>query len=45
MTDTPNNQPKWFTLSPEQIAKELQVDPAKGLNSAEASQRLQKYAR
>src|SRR4030067_497057 len=43
MADTPNNQPKWFTITPEVVAKELGVDPAKGLSSAEAQQRLQKY--
>ncbi len=43
MTDSVENQPKWFTLSSEAVAKELQVDPAKGLSSAEAQQRLQKY--
>ena len=45
MTETTENQKKWFTLTPEQVAKELQVDPAKGLSSAEAKQRAQKYGR
>jgi P-type Ca2+ transporter type 2C len=45
MTDTTENQKKWFTLSAEEVAKELQVDPAKGLSSAEAKQRAQKYGR
>jgi Ca2+-transporting ATPase len=44
MAETPTNQ-KWFTLNAEAVAKELQVDPAKGLSSAEAQQRLQKYGR
>jgi P-type Ca2+ transporter type 2C len=44
MADT-SNQPKWYTLSPEAVAKELGVDPAKGLSSAEAQQRLTKYGR
>ncbi len=43
MTDTPENQPKWYTLTPEAVAKELGVDPAKGLSASEAQQRLQKY--
>jgi Ca2+-transporting ATPase len=43
MTETSENQKKWFTLTTEQVAKELQVDPAKGLSSAEAKQRQQKY--
>ena len=37
------NQPKWYGLTAEEIAKQLQVDPAKGLNAAEAQSRLQKY--
>jgi P-type Ca2+ transporter type 2C len=45
MADTSNNQKKWFTLSSEQVAKELGVDPAKGLSKAEAASRLQKYGR
>ncbi len=43
MADTSNNQPKWYTLSAEAVAKDLQVDPARGLTSTEAQQRLQKY--
>jgi P-type Ca2+ transporter type 2C len=43
MTENPENQPKWYTLSPEEVGKHLQVDPAKGLSSAEAQQRMQKY--
>ena len=45
MTETTENQKKWFTLTAETVAKELQVDPAKGLSSAEAKQRAQKYGR
>ena len=45
MAETTENQPKWYTLTPEAVAKELQVDPAKGLSTAEAQQRLQKYGR
>ena len=41
--DKPESQPKWFTLSPEEVGKQLQVDPAKGLSAAEVQQRLQKY--
>jgi P-type Ca2+ transporter type 2C len=40
-----NAQPKWYTLSPEAVAQQLKVDPAKGLSSAEAQQRLQQYGR
>jgi P-type Ca2+ transporter type 2C len=37
------NQPKWYSMTAEQVAKELQVDLSKGLSQAEAAQRLQKY--
>jgi P-type Ca2+ transporter type 2C len=43
MADTTETQPKWYTLSSEAVAKELQVDPAKGLSAAEVKQRQQKY--
>jgi Ca2+-transporting ATPase len=43
MTDTTGNQPNWYTLTPEAVGKELQVDPAKGLSAAEAQQRLGKF--
>ena len=43
MADTSDSQPKWYALTPEAVAKELQVDMAKGLSAAEASQRQQKY--
>ena len=43
MTDTPVNQPKWYTLPAQAVAEQLQVDPAKGLSAAETQQRLQKY--
>ena len=45
MAEITENQPKWYTLSAEAAAKELQVDPAQGLSKAEAQQRLQKYGR
>jgi P-type Ca2+ transporter type 2C len=45
MAETSNNQKKWYTLPSEQVAKELGVDPAKGLSKAEAASRLQKYGR
>jgi P-type Ca2+ transporter type 2C len=38
-------QPKWYTLPPDVVAQELKVDPAKGLSTAEAQQRLQQYGR
>jgi len=43
MADTKESQPKWYTMTPEAIGKELGVDPAKGLSAAEAKARLQKY--
>jgi P-type Ca2+ transporter type 2C len=43
MADTAKSQTKWFTLSPEEVGKQLQVDRTKGLSAAEAQQRLQKY--
>ena len=43
MPDTTNTQKKWFTLTSEQVAKELGVDPPKGLSKAEVQSRQQKY--
>ena len=37
------NDKNWYALSAEDVARELSVDPAKGLSTAEAQQRLQKY--
>jgi Ca2+-transporting ATPase len=42
MTDS-MDKTKWYTLSTEDVAKQLQVDPAKGLSSDEAKSRQQKY--
>ena len=43
MSQPESSQPKWYGLTVEAAAKQLQVDPAKGLSAAEAQQRLQKY--
>src|SRR3974390_1895857 len=43
MSETPANQTKWYALTAEDAAKQLQVDAAKGLSAAEAQTRLQKY--
>jgi Ca2+-transporting ATPase len=43
MAEPSENQPKWYTIPAEAVAKQLQIDPAKGLSAAEAQQRLQKY--
>ena len=36
MPETTGNQQKWFTKTPEEIGKEINVDPQKGLSAAEA---------
>ncbi len=38
-----DKQMNWYTMTPEEVGKQLQVDPAKGLSVAEAKQRQQKY--
>ncbi len=43
MAATSKEQPKWYSLTPDAVAQDLQVDPEKGLSAAEAQQRLQKY--
>ena len=43
MAETTENQPKWYTLTPEEVGAKLQVDPEKGLSAAEAKGRLHKY--
>jgi Ca2+-transporting ATPase len=43
VAENPERQPTWYTKTPEAISQDLQVDPAKGLSTAEAEQRLQKY--
>ena len=43
MSQPESSPTKWYGLTVEAAAKQLQVDPAKGLSAAEAQQRLQKY--
>ena len=43
MLQPESSQPRWYALTAEAAAKQLQVDPAKGLSAAEAQSRLQKY--
>ena len=43
MADITDKKVNWYTLSPDEVGKQLQVDPAKGLSSDEAKTRLQKY--
>ncbi|MCC7163702.1 MAG: cation-transporting P-type ATPase [Anaerolineae bacterium] len=45
MAESKNSETKWYQMTPEQVAQQLQVDPAKGLSAGEAQQRLQKYGR
>jgi Ca2+-transporting ATPase len=43
MAEPAGAQPKWYAMTPEAVAEQLKVDPAKGLSAAEAQQRLQQY--
>ena len=43
MAASTDSQPKWYGLTPEAVAEQLKVDPAKGLSGTEAQQRLQQY--
>jgi P-type Ca2+ transporter type 2C len=43
MAEPSDKKPVWYTYTPEAVGKELAVDPAKGLGTAEVQQRLQKY--
>jgi Ca2+-transporting ATPase len=43
MAEPTGEQPKWYALTSEAVAQQLEVDPAKGLSAAEAQQRLQQY--
>ncbi len=43
MTNPSIPDTKWYTLTPEEVGKELAVDLSKGLTSTEAKQRLEKY--
>jgi Ca2+-transporting ATPase len=45
MTPRESASPAWHTLPSEEIARQLQVDPAKGLTAAEAKSRLAKTGR
>jgi Ca2+-transporting ATPase len=45
MAEPTGGQPKWYSMTPEAVAGQLKVDPAKGLSAAEAQQRLQQYGR
>ncbi|MBL8145318.1 MAG: HAD-IC family P-type ATPase, partial [Anaerolineae bacterium] len=43
MAANPAPSPRWHTLSPEDAARQLGVEPARGLSAAEVQSRLQKY--
>ncbi|NCF69093.1 MAG: hypothetical protein GWP61_24300 [Chloroflexi bacterium] len=43
MAETTDSHANWYTISPEVVGQELQVDPAKGLSMAVAQKRLQQY--
>ena len=43
MAEPAAEQSKWYAMAPEAVAGQLKVDPAKGLSTAEAQQRLQQY--
>ncbi|MFC2055846.1 cation-translocating P-type ATPase, partial [Chloroflexota bacterium] len=43
MSEITDNQSKWYTLTPEAVSKELQVNPAQGLSDAEVARRLEQY--
>ena len=43
MADSTQEQQKWYAMTPEEVARQLKVDPAKGLSTAEAQQRLTQY--
>ena len=43
MAEPAGAQSKWYAMTPEAVAAQLKVDPAKGLSAAEAQQRLQQY--
>jgi len=37
MADTVQEQPKWYSMTPEAVAQQLKVDPAKGLSGPKRS--------
>lgn len=43
MAEPAQNESTWYRMTPEQVAQQLEVDPAKGLSNAEVAQRKQKY--
>ena len=43
MTGPSREQPTWYALTPDEVARALDVDPAKGLSEAEAAARLRTH--
>ena len=43
MPASSQEQQRWYAMTTEAVAQQLKVEPAKGLSSSEAQQRLQKY--
>ena len=43
MENTVQEQLKWYSMTPEAVAQQLKVDPAKGLSTADVQQRQQQY--
>ena len=43
MTARTADQAKWYTLTPEEVGRELDVDLAAGLSASEAQERVQQY--
>ncbi len=43
MNESVDQQLRWYTLTPDEVAQQLDVDPARGLTTADVEQRLQQY--
>lgn len=43
MAETTREQSRWYAMSPQEVAQQLNVDPTRGLSASEAQQRQQQY--
>ena len=43
MPASSQEQQRWYAMTADAVAQQLKVEPAKGLSSSEAQQRLQQY--
>ncbi|UCD42048.1 MAG: hypothetical protein JSV69_00045 [Chloroflexota bacterium] len=43
MAEPTDSLSNWYTMTPEAVGQELQIDQAKGLSATVAQQRLQQY--